>query len=158
VDDLQRLAEHLAPVETGAVRLPWGKQRPWRTATHLWVRGRVLTVDLHDLGRALALQVVDALPWAAENLDTGALRLITGRGRHSVTGPVLPGLVRDRLRELSEDHDWTWRMDGAGRLVVIWDPDRAPPAARGALPLWIWLWLAGMAAVLLATCLRRMAA
>ncbi len=158
MDDLARLRDHLAPVEKAAEQLAWNKERPWRGQTHVGVQHRVLTVDLHDLGRATALQVVDTLPWAAGALDTGAMRLITGRGRHSLTGPVLPGVVRERLSELCKEHDWTFHMDGSGRLVVIWDPARAPRAATGALPLWVWFWLVGMVAVLLATCVRRMAA
>ena len=140
MSDVARLRDALAPVARKARGLSWNEERPWLPETHVWLERGVPTLDLHDLGRKLALQVVDTAAELAPTLEAGAVRLITGRGRHSLTGPVLPRLTADRLREHCEAEGWSFHADGAARLMWIFDPDRAPPAARGALPWWVILW------------------
>lgn len=148
MSDVARLRAALAPVERRARGLAWNAERPWRAETHVWLERGVPTIDLHDLGRKLALDCVDLGSALGVDLDAGALRFIVGRGRHSTTGPVLPRVTVAHLRELCDEHGWQFHADGAARLVLILDPDRAPPAARGALPWWIWAW--GLVVVALA--------
>jgi hypothetical protein len=140
VSDVERLREALAPVARQARGLSWHKERPWKAESHVWEERGVPTLDLHDLGRKLALLVVDTAAELGPSLDAGAVRLITGRGRHSLTGPVLPRITVERLQEHCDDEGWGFHADGAARLMWVFDPDRAPPAARGTLPWWVILW------------------
>jgi hypothetical protein len=156
VSDIEILREALAIVERRAQGLAWNKERPWRTATHVWEERRVPTVDLHDLGRKLALLTIDTLAELGPELSAGSVRIVVGRGRHSLTGPVIPGLAADRLREHCQESGWQFHADGAARLMWIFDPDRAPPAARGALPWWIWAWLAVVVALAVMVCGARL--
>ncbi len=156
--DLVRLQHALEPVEKGAHGLAWHRERPWRCDTHLWEERSVPTIDLHDLGRKLALDTVEAVALIGPDLEAGAVRLIVGKGTHSLTGPVLPRVTVERLRELCTANGWSFHADGAARLVWVFDPDRAPPAARGDLPWWIWTWLAAMLLLGLWVCAARLGA
>lgn len=140
MDDVARLQQALGPVQKAARGLPWAKERPWTTATHVGWDGRVPTVDLHDLGRKQAAEVVDAVVSLAGELDTGAVFLVVGRGRRSLTGAVLPTVVRDRLVPLCTERGWQLRIPRAGRFTILVDPARAPAAATGALGWGFWIW------------------
>ncbi len=146
VADLQVLAERLQAVQAAATGLPWAAQRPWLVETHLWTEEGVPTIDLHDLGKALARQVVDHVAEVGEDLRTGAVRLITGRGRHSLGAAVLPNVVAAALEEHAALHGWQIRGGRPGCLVLITDPQRAPSIATGGLGWGFWLIALGMGA------------
>ncbi len=154
--DVERLRQALEPVARQARGLAWHKERPWRTDTHVWLEREVPTVDLHDLGRKLALEVVDTGAALGPELEAGALRLVTGRGRHSLTGPVLPRVTSERVREHCQEQGWQFHADGAARLIWIFDPARAPAAARGALPWWVLAWGGLVVALGLWVCATRL--
>lgn len=141
MDDVARLRQALKPVEKDARGLPWAKERPWKTETHVGLDAGVPTVDLHDLGRKTASQAVDAAVALGPELEAGAFFLVVGRGRRSVGGPVLPGVVDEKLRAAAQEHGWQIRRPRAGRFGVIVDRSKAPPAATGALGWAFWLWM-----------------
>jgi hypothetical protein len=145
--DLRSLAEALGPVEPKADKLPWAGERPWRTQTHLWSEGGLPTVDLHDLGPALAKAVVATLAEQGEGLQTGAVCLITGRGRHSLGRAVLPQVVGEALQSIAQTHGWRVRQGAAGRIILITNERAAPRAATGALGPGFWLGAAAFGAL-----------
>ena len=145
--DLRHLSEALSHIEPKADKLPWAKERPWRTETHIWQESRVPTIDLHDLGPALAREVVAALAEEGEGIAAGAVCLITGRGRHSVGRAVLPQVVGDALHDIAQTHGWRVRQGAAGRIILITNELAAPRAATGALGPAFWIGVAVFAAL-----------
>lgn len=143
--DLKRLAEALSPIEPLADKLPWAADRPWRTDSHLWAESGLPTVDLHDLGPALAKRVIATLGEQGEGIESGAVCLITGRGRHSVGRAVLPQVVGEALHEIAGTHGWRVRQGPAGRIILITNELTAPRAATGALGPGFWLGVAAFA-------------
>ena len=143
--DLRCLAEALSVIEPVADKLPWAAERPWRTDSHLWIESRMPVIDLHDLGPALARRVVQTLDEQGEQLSSGAVCLITGRGRHSVGRAVLPAVVGDALQEVATQRGWRVRQGPAGRIILITDERSAPRAATGALGPGFWLGVAAFA-------------
>ena len=128
-----RLAGALADIEEAAKKLRWASERPWRVDSHVWVEGGVATIDLHDLNADLAKRIVALSADLGEELESGAVRFITGWGRHSVGLPVLPGVVQGALVRLEAERGWRMRMVGSGRYVLIVDETRAPRSALGGL-------------------------
>jgi hypothetical protein len=145
--DLAVLAEALAAIEPKADKLPWASERPWRTETHLWVEAGVPTIDLHDLGPALAKAVVGTLAQVGEALSAGAVCLITGRGRHSLGRAVLPQVVGEALGDIAHARGWRLRQGAAGRLILITNEHSAPRAARGTLGPAFWIAAAAFGAL-----------
>ncbi len=137
--DLRCLSEALSRIEPKADKLPWASERPWRTDTHVWVESGVPTIDLHDLGPALAKAVVEIVSEHGSELKTGAACLITGRGRHSIGRAVLPEVVGDALHSVAQVHGWRVRQGAAGRIIVITNERLAPRGATGALGPGFWL-------------------
>jgi len=105
----------------------------------------VPTVDLHDLGPALAKEVVATLAELGEGLQTGAVCLITGRGRHSLGRAVLPQVVGEALQQVAQTHGWRLRQGAAGRIILITNELTAPRAAKGGLGPGFWLGVAAFA-------------
>jgi hypothetical protein len=145
--DLRHLSEALSHIEPEADKLPWASERPWRTDSHLWAESGVPTIDLHDLGPALARKVVAVLAEQGEGLETGAACLITGRGRHSIGRAVLPGVVGVALQEVAQTHGWRVRQGAAGRIILITNERVAPRGATGALGPGFWVGVALFAAL-----------
>ncbi len=150
-DDLDRLQQALLPVERAAAGLAWADQRPWTTASHLWVEGRLPVVDLHDLGVRQARQAVDAVAGVAEGLDAGAVCFVVGRGRHSIggskLGPAVQGALAYHCRK-SRGHLPLWRahLGPAGRQILVIDASRAPSNATGRPGVLFWLGALGFLA------------
>lgn len=143
----------LQPLDEAAAAQPWDRERPWRAHTHLgWERG-VATLDAHDLSAKVLRAVLLALAEHPDALPSGALKIIVGRGRHSLgAGGVLGHVVADTLGPLCAPRGWTLRPQGAAWFWVT-DPARAPAAATGALGWGFWLLAAGFAAcAVLAVC------
>lgn len=145
MDDVDRLREALSEVETSARMLRWADERPWTVRTHVHWSGDLPEIDLHDLDARHARLAVRAS--TTVRLQTGALRYVTGRGRHS-TGPggVLGHVVRHELRKMAESRGWRIRPAGAARWLLITDPDNAPPSATGEFGWGMRLLLLGFAA------------
>ncbi|RME22100.1 MAG: hypothetical protein D6798_16625 [Deltaproteobacteria bacterium] len=142
-DDLARLKTALAPVERAAAGLPWADRRPWTTRSHVWLEGRLPVVDLHDLGARQARQAVDAVAAVAEELDAGAVCFVVGRGRHSVGGGKLGGVVRGALathcrRSRGSRPRWSAHPGPAGRQILVIDAGRAPASATGRPGVLFW--------------------
>lgn len=154
MDDVSRLREALAPVERSARQLPWAKQRPWKVSTHVGYDAEVPTIDLHDLGARTADLALDQVLAMAHELDAGAVCFVTGRGRHSMGEPVLPGLVNDRLSRAAHEAGWQVTRPRAGRFTLILDGKRAPASATGALGCGFRLWLLFVAAASLVAAVR----
>lgn len=148
MDDVEWLRESLAEVEEGARLLRWAAERPWRVQSHVRWAGDLPEVDLHDLDARHARDAVRAV--AAVRLDTGAVRFVTGRGRHSVgPGGVLGGVVRSELKKLIQQHDWQFRPAGPARWVLLTNREKAPAAATGDLGWGFWILVALFAAAAL---------
>lgn len=147
--DRHALSVTLAPVEEAARSLPWSAQKPWRCTSHLGVSdGRVL-IDLHDLSVGLALDVVERVVEAQPT--TGAVVLITGRGKHTggrskLREAVLADLQRRGLRFVPR---------GPGRVELILDGERARRSAPG-LGLLFWLMVALLLLAMVATLVNRL--
>lgn len=124
--------------------LRWADKRPWRAETHIRWAGDLPEIDLHDLDARHARKAVQLA--AGQHLDTGAMRFVTGRGRHTLgPGGVLGGVVRGELVKLADGRDWIVRPSGPARWLLITDPERAPASATGALGAGFWLFMAGFA-------------
>ena len=141
--DIERIRALLLEIEKPAAELRWARENParaWKVQTHTSVERGVVTVDLHDLGQKLARRVLTICEGAAEDIQAGAVRYVTGRGNHSATGPVLRKVVGDALVAQCKRNGWSMHPQGGARFILIVDPDKAPAAARGALD---WPILAG---------------
>ena len=141
ITDLELLRDQLQEIEKPASQLQWARQNParaWRVATHTTIERGVVTIDLHDLGRKIAQRVVQICEKNGPSLSTGAVRFVTGRGRHSVTGPVLREVVGDALVACCKRHDWGMHPEGGARFILIIDADKAPSSATGTnnWPYW----------------------
>lgn len=134
----------LRAIEADATRLPWAKERAWRTATHTRMEGPWIVVDLHDLSVPLARRVLQAV----EAADVGALRLITGRGRHTGGRSKL----RDAVIADARERGWHVTEIGPGRVEIVRDPDRHP--IGGGVPIAVWAVLALVALGLVLWLLR----
>jgi len=99
----------------------------------VWVEQGVATIDLHDLNADLAKRIVAIAADMGEDLESGAVRFITGWGRHSVGLPVLPGVVQGALVRLESERGWRMRMAGSGRYVLIVNEQLAPRSALGGM-------------------------
>ncbi|MCA9567964.1 MAG: Smr/MutS family protein [Myxococcales bacterium] len=148
--DLQTLAAALAPVEREAASLPWSAQDPWRSTTHLGIADGLPLVDLHGLSVRLGLAAVDAA--LAADLASGAVILVTGRGRHTGGHSKLRTAV---LAHLEEQDGVRVVPRGAARVEVVLDEDRARKA-RAGMGLLFWLFVALLLLGLVAAVLNRL--
>ncbi len=138
--DLEFLSQELSHVEERARKLPWAKTRPWKTSSHIWLEHSLPTIDFHDLGQSLAKEVLDTIVRATDHLETGAVMLITGSGRHSLgKHGVIKTLVDEHLHELTQQRDWEFSPRGPARFILVFDRDRAPPSATGRLGWGFWV-------------------
>ena len=97
-------------------------------------------IDLHDLNVRVARSAVHQAIQVAPDISTGAICLVTGRGRHSMGPPALRGMVASELRKACKAHDkWRHRPGHAGRWMLISDPARAPRIATGELGPLFWI-------------------
>ncbi len=138
--DVELLAEATRHVEERAKQLPWADKRPWKTSSHIWLERGVPTLDLHDLGQSLAQEVLRITVLSTEKMTCGAVMVITGAGKHSVGNhSVIKAMVADQLRVLSQTRDWEFSPRGPGKFLLVYDREKAPPAARGELGAGFWL-------------------
>ena len=143
--DLDLLRDRLLEIEKPASQLNWARENParaWKVRSHTSIERGVVTVDLHDLGRKLAQRIVQICETEGTRLQTGAVRFVTGRGRHSVTGPVLREVVGDALVGACKRHGWGMHAEGGARFILIIDPEKAPASATGS-QTWPY-WTAGL--------------
>ena len=101
-------------------------------------------VDLHDLKVKLAKQVVRTAVDLGERgaLSSGAVIFVTGRGRHSLRhdAPVKQAVHGMLAHRCGERAGWSLRQPSAGRVVWVYDRDRAPRSVLGGGGGWLWLW------------------
>lgn len=131
--DLPRLRAAVRPVEARADAQPWADERPWRAATHVWLEGGLVVVDLHDLKAGLAREAVERAAAVAGGVTGGAVLFVVGQGRRSRGGPVLPKQVGAALRDVARARGWRAGPAGAGRWALVVDPARAPDHLGGRL-------------------------
>ncbi|MFH1466285.1 MAG: hypothetical protein ABIO70_18015 [Pseudomonadota bacterium] len=148
--DLPRLRAALAPLEAEAAALPWARERPWRVATHCRVEAELLHLDLHDLNARAAREALRIVEDIGPTLESGAVRVVTGVGRHSLGPGVMGDLARRELSAQCTRHGWSYHPAGAGALVLVIDPMRAPGRAFSSLGPVFW---AGVILALLALAL-----
>lgn len=94
----------------------------------------MVVLDLHDLSTGLAVRAVERVAALAQSLEGGAVVLVTGRGRHSVSGrSALRSAVRAVLVELARSRGWDVHPLGPARLALVVDRGRAPAHVTGRL-------------------------
>jgi len=120
----------------------------------------VVVVDMHDLSARVAKAAMRGIGEVAHSsgFEAHAITVVTGRGRHSSGGAVLPELVVRRFQDMARDREgWTVQMSGAGRVTLITDARRASasvthPARAGlvillvvfALGVWVCMGMPGV--------------
>ena len=146
--DLERIRKLLAEIEAPASELQWARENParaWKVNHHTSLEKGVVTIDLHDLGQKLTRRILRICEQAAPDLQAGALRFVTGRGRHSATGPVLRNVVGEALIAQCKRNGWGMHAEGGARFILIVDPEKAPATATGKMT---WPFIAGGAGFL----------
>jgi len=155
-DDYDRLCSALADVQQRATRLPWAKERPWKTSEQVRQVEGVPTVDLHGLSISLGQQATEAALAALPSLDAAAVMFITGRGRHTGGISRLKETVNRQVLAAARENGWTASPRGPGRMLVVADPSKAPSAASGRLPVGFWLVVLLIVAAIAAVIYNRM--
>ncbi len=155
MDDIDRLRAALAALEPEAAALPWAAERRWTCATHVRWEGELPLLDLHDLNARLAGRAVEAAAAVGGELETGALRIVTGRGRRSIGPGVLGQIASGKLAKARDQQGWSYHPSGAGAYVLVTDPARAPRSATGGLGWGCWLAAAAAIALFLWTLFTR---
>ncbi len=134
MDDVERIREALAGVQTSSRERRRPGSTPWLVKTHVgWVR-QVPTIDLSLLGGArLARRLVREVQRLTGDLDTGAVAFITGSGSagpHSAVGTA----VREELTKICGEREaWTFVATSHTQYTFIYDATRAPIAATNEL-------------------------
>ena len=141
LDDVRKLQTALAPIATRAKGLAWAQKRPWTVTSHVGWSAGAPTVDLHDLTAKLAKATAETVIQVGPDLNSGAVFLVVGRGKHSRGSPVLGKVVRAALKPGCDTHGWSLRSPSAGRIALILDRSKAPASATGALGWGFWLWM-----------------
>jgi hypothetical protein len=122
----------LAPVEVAARDQRWAEERPWTVETHVFWQAQMPTLDGHDLSAKLMKKSIALLVERAHKLDTGALQIVVGRGKHSLRpGGVLGEVVQGSLGPKARDRGWGLRPHGPAAWVLITDRKRAPSSVTG---------------------------
>ena len=146
--DVRRIQHALTRIERDARKLPWNKERAWKTDSHVWVEDGMPVVDLHDLSVSLGKKVVNRV--MKLTIGAGAVSFITGQGNNSIGPGQMKSMVSSLLMKASRSNeDWSFRPDGPGRFVLITDPERAPRFAQTSLPGGFWILIAIFFAALL---------
>lgn len=140
-DDVTTLRRKLSGIESAAKDLRWADKRPWKVKTHVFWESEVPTIDGHDLNAKLMKRTLSLVVDHADSLDTGAIRIITGRGTHSVGKGVLGEIVKGTLAPRAADRGWRLRPNGPGAYALIVDTKRAPSSVTGDSNLVLWLLL-----------------
>lgn len=135
--DIHPIRVALDQVQKEAKTLDWAAERPWRTDSHVWEEGGVVTVDLHDLNASLAKRVLALTTEMGPDLEGGGIIFVTGQGRHSVGLPVLKSITVGMLVRLERERGWRQRDLGAGRVLLAVDEERLPGRYGPGTPLWI---------------------
>ena len=133
--DFLHLCSILKNVEERSKILKWSKSRPWRRNTHIWYESELLVIDLHDLNAKLAKETIYQCLDTLDTFETGALCFITGMGKNS------PGnfaknrkMVLELLQKKAQKNEsWSIHSPGMGRIVLVFNPEKAPRSATGQL-------------------------
>jgi hypothetical protein len=94
------------------------------------------TLDLHGETAESARRRAESWLQAERSGDERLVRLVTGRGRHSVGPPVLPAEIEDLLRSLrgSVVEDFEVERGGGAFRVELRRPDLQRAPRRGPAP------------------------
>ena len=149
MDDIERIQSVLKQVASEAMQLSWYQERPWRTDTHVWMHKGLPMVDLHDLNTKLAKKTLRLLIREAEAINAGAICFITGVGRGSIGGPTIRNMSIGILGDKAAAKGWGFHPMGDGRLVIIIDPEKAPPISTGQMSPFLWGGMIGFGLLLL---------
>lgn len=105
---------------------PWKKRRNEEgadgasTPRTLHTERVVDQVDLHGLTGDEAERRLEMFLQRVSRTDPGeVVRVITGRGAGSLTGPVIQPLVRDALNGWLSDHVAEWAVDMGGGAFLV---------------------------------------
>jgi len=115
LDPLEVLSNVLPPIEQKASNLLWSPVRTWKISTHVRNEGIGTTVDLHDLDVKTGKAVVEVL--IAVRNKIGRIRLVTGRGKHSVKGAKMRPAILEMLRQRQTEHNWNMQI-GQGTVTL----------------------------------------
>ena len=140
--DIDFLQSQLTQIAVEARKLPWYKERPWSTDSHVWREKGVPIIDLHDLNTRLARKVIKATGRKVGELETGCLCYVTGVGSHSMGDSPIAKMATGILSDIASHNKWGFHPLGPGRLVIISDPEKAPDAATGKLGRIWWVGIA----------------
>lgn len=128
VDKVAYMQDLLRPVEAHAAGLPWASEKPWRVSTHVRTERGTLSVDLHDMDLPGARRILDLL--IVNRPEVGRIRLITGRGTHSMGEPKIRPMVHERLNLVATALDWQMLVK-AGSVTL------RPMGKRPTLKKWL---------------------
>jgi len=134
-NDIQVMFSKLKSIEERAKSLRWSDKRPWKRKTHIWYEHDLLILDLHDLNSKLAKESVKRCVQSVKNFETGALCFITGIGKHSAGGfSKNSEMILKLLNKLSKkQEEWEIHSHGMGRLVLVFNKEKAPKRAKGRI-------------------------
>ena len=147
--DIEVICSVLPKIESEASRLRWAKNRPWTLKTHVWFENSLPMVDLHDLNAKLAKKSLQSILQAHSKIETGAICFITGVGKNSNIKPAMRNMVLNLLHKAAQKNDWDVQLQGMGRVIIVFDPEKAPAAATGKLPKVFWFAVVGFILLLL---------
>lgn len=157
MDDVGILRKRLRSVQADATGLAWAKERPWRVSTHVFWQAEMPTVDGHDLNAKLMKRVLAEVLDVAPSLRTGAVLVVTGRGRHSLgAGSVLAQIVQGTLGRAAAEQGWHLTSWGPAAWVLVVDPAKAPRTATGGGGWGLWLLFVGFVAAAAAAVLHEL--
>ena len=155
-DDIALLRGMLEEISLDARQLPWAATQPWKESSHIWMEKGLPVVDLHDLNAKLAKRVVRKCLRKASELEAGALCIITGIGRNSIGEATLRNISIDMIGKAASENGWGFHPMGPGRLVLVIDPERAPPSATGRLSktfmFWVYVFILALFGFLFRSC------
>ena len=117
-DDVKHLRGALRDIERRARDLPWagtpGDGDTWTTRAYVRAEQGLPVVDLHDLDRRLAVDVVSLVLQQRGRIGP-EVRLITGRGSHSKGGK---GVLREAVIGALQDAGVAYDDSAPGHLDV----------------------------------------
>ena len=152
--DIEKMIRVLGKIESQAAQLRWAKNRPWTMKTHIWFENSLPMVDLHDLNTKLSKQCIKKILPLGTDFQSGAVCFITGIGKNSNLKPATRNMALNLLQKEAQKNKWDVQLQGMGRIVVVFDEEKAPAAAKGKLSKTFWIATIGFVLLLLGSLLH----
>lgn len=135
--DVIHLFSILQRIEEKSNVLRWAKNRPWRRKTHIWYESELLVIDLHDLNTKLAKESVQQCLDTLDQFETGALCFVTGAGKNSPgnVAKIRKTVMNILQKKARKNESWAIHSPGMGRVVLVFQPEKAPRAATGQISM-----------------------